>query len=176
MTFGPRALVAFAASVAIVLGQVPLVVAAPTSLSKVTGRVFATDLVTPAASLTVQAIPDGAKEPAGTTQTDAKGRFRLSDLPAGRYLLLLSDASGSPVAATPVVTRAGERQDLTLALPDRKPGETATAPGAALKGGLWAWLSSPVGATVALVGGAVVLAAGAKSATDSDDEPPVSQR
>jgi hypothetical protein len=168
-------------SVAMILANAPLAVAAPASMSKVTGRVFGTDLVTPATALTVQAIPDGAKEPAGTTTTDERGRFRLSGLPAGRYLLLLVDAAGTPVAATPVVTRAGERQDLTLALPDRKAGETATAPaqagGAAAKTGFWAWLSGPVGATAVLVGGALVLAAGANSVTDNDDaEPPVSAR
>jgi hypothetical protein len=67
---------------------------------------------------------------------------------------------------------------VTLALPDLRPGESATAPAAAEKAGIFAWLSTPLGATVAIVAAAAVLAAGAHQLTkdkkDNVQEFPVS--
>ncbi len=156
-------------------GPLPVALAAPASSSSaVTGRVFQPNLTAPAADLTVQAYPDGAKAPVASVTTDAKGRFELNALPAGHYVLLLSNKQG-PVAATKIETREGTRQELTLALPDRKPGEGSMAPAAA-HGGFAAWLATPVGATVAVVATAVVVSVGAHQITKDDNktEPPVS--
>ncbi len=156
-------------------GPLPAAFAAPsTTPSAVVGRVFQPNLVSPAADLTVQAYPDGAKAPVASVTTDAKGRFELHALPAGHYVLLLSTKQG-PVAATKIETREGTREELTLALPDRKPGEGSMAPGAT-HGGFAAWLATPVGATVAVVATAVVVSVGAHQITKDDNksEPPVS--
>jgi hypothetical protein len=162
---------------ALVLGPIPASLSAP-ALTRISGRVFDHDLVTPAADLTVQAIPENAKAPLASGQTDHRGRFRLQGLPADNYILLLSDAAGAPVAAARVETRTASSRIVTLALPETPPeGAAPPAGGSASKPsekkgtvekkhrGILAWISTPVGATVALVAGAVVLAAIANQAT-----------
>lgn len=150
---------------ALLLGPVPSALAAP-SHGNIGGRIFGQDLVSPAEGLTVQAIPDGAKAPVASTRTDKRGSFELSRLPAGAYIILFSNAKGEPVAATRVAAKAGEAQTLTLAVPDRKPGEAATAPGQSEK-----WINTPQGATTVVVVAAILLALGAKQLVDDDDVP-----
>jgi hypothetical protein len=150
-----------APALALALAVAPsLALAAPALSSAVSGRILAADLKTPAAGLSVQAVPDGAKEPLARATTDARGRFQLEGLPAGRYLLVLYDAQGAPLAAAPIVAEQAT-MSVTLALP--KPG--TLAPGqaegekkddekkddkeaaAATKSGFSAWVSSPTGAS-----------------------------
>lgn len=176
MTLRPKGSVALLLCMALVLSTLPvsLAVSAPSGIA---GRVFREDLVTPAANLGVKAIPDGAKDVLAEARTDAKGRFALAGLPAGAYLLLLTDPKGTPLAATRLTTRVGERSDLTLALPDQTPGQNPAAPGQSQTPRV-PWISTTLGATVVLVGAAIVLVAGAKSVTDNDKspgQPPVSE-
>ena len=155
-----------------------LALAAPAQSSAVSGRIFAADLKTPAAGLSVQAVPDGAKEPLARATTDARGRFQLQGIPAGRYLLVLYDAQGAALAAAPIVAEKAA-MSVTLALPkpgSLAPGQTGEAPKeesegeAATKSGFAAWISSPSGATIALLAGATLVAIGADQLTDDDTD------
>jgi hypothetical protein len=173
-----------APALAIALAVAPsLALAAPALSSAVSGRILAADLKTPAAGLSVQAVPDGAKEPLARATTDARGRFQLEGLPAGRYLLVLYDAQGAPLAAAPIVAEQAT-MSVTLALP--KPG--TLAPGqaegekkddekkddkeaaAATKSGFSAWVSSPTGATIVLLASAILVAVGADQLTNDDTD------
>ncbi len=160
-----------------------LVIAAPAAATiNLDGRVFAADRTTPAAGLTVQAVPDGAKEPRAQTTTDRTGRFHLLGMPAGEYLLVLLDASGTPLAAA-AVTAEGPASSVVLALPgtdplapafasDENQEEQATAePGDdSDDSGFAVWVSSPVGATITLVAAATILAVGARQLTKDDND------
>ncbi len=152
--------------------------AAPALSSAVSGRIFAADLKTPAAGLSVQAVPDGAKEPVARATTDLRGRFQLQEIPAGRYLLVLYDPQGAPLAAAPLVAEKAA-MSITLALPkpgSLAPGETQEAPPgesnveAATKSGFSTWVSSPVGATVVLLASATIVAVGADQLTNDDTD------
>jgi hypothetical protein len=155
-----------------------LVIAAPATTSSVSGRVYAADLKTPAAGLTVQAVPDGAKEALARSTTDARGRFQLQGLPAGKYLLVLLDEAGTPLAAAPHVM-AQANSSVTLALPppgalapaqseEKKEGEPETKKSE--KSGFATWVSTPAGATIVLVASAVLVAWGADQLTDDDPD------
>jgi hypothetical protein len=152
--------------------------AAPELSSAVSGRVFAADLKTPAAGLSVQAVPDGAKEPLARATTDLRGRFQLQEIPAGRYLLVLFDAQGVPLAAAPIVAEKAATT-ITLALPEPDslaPGQAEEAPKdetnveAGAKSGFSTWVSSPVGATVVLLASATIVAVGADQLTNDDTD------
>jgi len=130
----------------------------------------------------VQAVPDGAKEPLARAMTDARGRFQLQGIPAGRYLLVLYDAQGAALAAAPIVAEKAA-MSVTLALPkpgSLAPGQTEEAPeddSDGEKSGFSTWISSPAGATIALLAGATLIAIGADQLTDDDtdtDEIPAS--
>lgn len=168
---------------ALALATAPtLVNAAPVAAtSRLGGRIFAADRRTPAAGLTVQAVPEGAKEPRSETTTDRTGRFQLHGVPAGEYLLVMLDASGTPIAAAPV-TAAGPGTDVVLALPapnslapaveeeeeDEGTSEEQGEDGG--RSGFAVWVSTPTGATITLVSAATLLAIGAKQLTDDDDD------
>jgi hypothetical protein len=175
MSHRNRTLLTLTLMSSLLLGQLPAALAAPAlASSRIVGLVLARDMVAPASDLTVQAFPDGAKAPVASTATDDKGRFSLEGLPAGSYILLLSNREG-PVAAARIATRAGQKETVTLALPDHRPGEGTLAPAA--MGGFAAWIATPLGATISAVGVAVVLAAGAHQITKNDNsgqEQPVS--
>ena len=148
----------------IVIGISPLAVfAAPTAASSIRGVVYQPDFRTPVADLAIQVFAEGTAEPLVKTSTDAKGRFRLADLPEGNYMLLLRDETGEPVAKAPITARAGQSSDVTLALPGA--GENATAPASA-----GTFLSGPLGATLALVGTAVIVAVVGDELTDDNPE------
>lgn len=172
-----RNLLALALAFALALAP-SFALAAPALSSAVSGRIFAADLKTPAAGLSVQAVPDGAQEPVARATTDARGRFQLQGIPAGSYLLVLFDAQGTPLAAAPIVAEKAA-MSITLALPKPDPlapGQTDEAkkdpPAAepATKSGFAAWVSSPVGATVVLLGSAIVVAVGADQLTNDDTD------
>lgn len=152
-----------------------LALAAPVQSSAVSGRIFAADLRTPVAGLSVQAVPNGAKEPLARATTDARGRFQLQGIPAGRYLLVLYDAQGAALAAAPIVAEKAA-MSVTLALPEAgslAPGQTGAAPGdetPAEKDGFSAWISSPTGATIALLAGAILIAIGTDQLTNDDTD------
>ena len=97
------------------------------------------------------------------------GRFELAALPAGYYDLLISDAKGQPLATARVMAKAGEKTTVTMALPDRKPGESAAAP-AAGEG----FLSTPTGKVTVIVGAAIILAVAANSLVKDNSSSPVS--
>ena len=163
-------LVTVAIAAALFLGPVPTAMATPSSAdARLAGRVFDKDLVTPAASLTVAATSLGAKAPAASSRTDKDGRFELAALPAGYYDLLISDAKGQPLATARVMAKAGEKTTVTMALPDRKPGESAAAP-AAGEG----FLSTPTGKVTVIVGAAIILAVAANSLVKDNSSSPVS--
>jgi hypothetical protein len=172
-----RNLLAVALAFALALAP-SLALAAPEHSSAVSGRVFAADLKTPAAGLSVQAVPDGAKEPLARATTDPRGRFQLQEIPAGHYLLVLYDAQGAPLAAAPIVAEKAA-MSITLALPEPgslAPGQTEEpkkdepATEAAPKSGFSTWVSSPVGATVVLLASATIIAVGADQLTNDDTD------
>lgn len=163
-------LVALTLALCLVLGQVPCswANAAPTRIS---GRVFASNLVSPAANLTVQAVREGEKVVLTQAITDKNGRFTMSGMEAGPLVLVFLDRQGQPLAATKVTAKTGENSEVTLALPD----PSKQAPAAAGTHGIWAWLSTPAGATAAVVASAVVLGVAANQVTKTNSEqPPVS--
>ena len=142
------------------------------------GRVFASDLETPLAGVSVQLAPEGEKRLVAETMTDDAGRFTLDGLEKRLYTVVLLDQQARPLAAARV--DLAEHQEIALALPEARPGEGAAAPAqSGGGGGILAWLSTPVGATVALVAGATVVAVAADSLTDDNPEredlPPVSE-
>jgi hypothetical protein len=178
-----RTLLALALAFAVAVAP-SVALAAPASASAVSGRIFAADLKTPAAGLSVQALPDGAKEPVARTTTDLQGRFAMQGLPAGRYLLVLYDAQGSPLAAAPLVADKAA-MTVTLALPAADvlaPGQTAEGEkkeegekkgdeaAATTRSGFSAWVSSPTGATIVLLASAVVIAVAADQLTNDDTD------
>lgn len=134
------------------------------------GRVFEADLETPMAGVSVQVTDQAKRELLAKAVTDDEGRFHLEGLEARAYTLVLLDADSQPLAAAEV--DVARHSEVALAVPEARPGEGQAAPGqsGATGGGIAAWLASPVGATVALVAGATVVAVAAESATD-DDEP-----
>ena len=163
-----------AVTLAFALALAPsFVLAAPALSSAVSGRVFAADLKTPAAGLSVQAVPDGAKEPVARATTDLRGRFQLQEIPAGHYLLVLYDAQGAPLAAAPLVAEKAAML-ITLALPEPgslAPGQTDEPPTEPTpRSGFSTWVSSPVGATVVLLASATVVAVGADQLTNDDTD------
>jgi hypothetical protein len=178
-----RTLLALALAFAIAVAP-SVALAAPASASAVSGRIFAADLRTPAAGLSVQALPDGAREPVARATTDIQGRFALQGLPAGRYLLVLYDAQGTPLAAAPLVAdKAAMTVALALPAPDAlAPAQTAEGEtkkddekkdeeaAATTKSGFSAWVSSPTGATVVLLASAVVVAVAADQLTNDDTD------
>ncbi len=152
---------------ALVIGPVAPGFAGPAASAALEGRVLSPDLSRPMADLSVSLIPEGANEPTTRTTTDAKGRFGLQGLAAGRYILLLESAAGQPVAAAPVEAIAGERQRITLALPAVSPAATGDEGG---KSGFGRWISTPVGATITAVLAAVIVAVAVDQAIGDDDE------
>lgn len=143
------------------LFPVPAALAAPAA-ARIEGRVFDTDLVSPAAGLAVQAYAEGAKAPLVTALTGKDGRFRLGAVPAGNYVLVLADGAGKPLAAAPVATKSGQRAKVNLAL----------APAQSSTGGQKGFFQSTGGAIVTIVASAVVLALLADSLLDEDEAPP----
>lgn len=150
-----------------------LALSAPAPSSAVSGRVFTADLKTPAVGLSVQAVPDGAKDPLVRATTDARGRFQLQGIPAGRYLLVLSDAQGTPLAAAPL-TADKPAMSVTLALPKAgslAPGQSETpAEETEVESGFGTWISSPTGATVTLLAATILVAVGVDQLTDDDTD------
>ncbi|GAB4371070.1 MAG: hypothetical protein Kow0062_06320 [Acidobacteriota bacterium] len=150
---------------ALAIGPVAPTLAAPTPAPAVLeGRVLSPDLSEPMPDLAVSAIPEGAKEPVARAATDEKGRFAFEGLAAGRYILLLESAPGTPVAAAPVEALAGKRQRITLALPAVAPAQAGG------KGGFGAWVSTPVGATITAVVSAIIVGVLVDSALGDDEE------
>ena len=189
MTLRPRSLLACVLTLALILGQIPAVFAAPAASSRISGRVFETDLITPAADLLVQAYPEGQPAPLAAGRTDEKGRFLLKGLPAGSFVVLLVTEQGQALAATRVQMNNDEHRKLLLALPQEsaekppesaekppevgeKPPEGAEAATPAKKGGILSWMSTPVGATVTIVAAALVLSVAADELTSSSPPPP----
>lgn len=175
-----RSMLALALACALAVAP-SLALAAPALSSAVSGRIVAADLRTPAAGLSVRAVPDGAKDPLAQATTDARGRFQLQGIPAGRYLLVLHDAQGAPLAAAPIVAEQAA-MTVTLALPapgtlapgqtegEKKDDEKKDEAEAATKSGFATWVSSPAGATIVLLASAVVVAVGADQLTDDDTD------
>ena len=89
-----------------------------TGSSTLEGRVFQSDLKTPAPDLGVQVIPSGSEKVAATGSTDSRGHFEIANVPAGEILLVLVDGTGRAVGASRIDTRAAPSRALTLALPD----------------------------------------------------------
>ena len=182
MNLRPRSLLACVLTLALILGQIPAVLAAPAANSRISGRVFETDLITPAADLVVQAYPEGKPAPLAAGRTDEKGRFLLKGLPAGSFVVLLVTEQGQALAATRVQMNNDEHKKLLLALPQEsaekppeggeKPPEGAEAATPAKKGGILSWMSTPVGATVTIVAAALVLSVAADELTSSTPPPP----
>lgn len=172
MTTKSRRTLAVLLTLALSMGSL-VVFAAPTESSTIRGRVFTPDFEAPVADVSVQLFQKGAEQPLAQAATDTKGRFRLADLPAGAYLLIMFDASGAPLASAAVTAQAGQSSEIALALPGA--GETSLAPA---KAAFLGWLSGPVGATVALVGVATVVAFVADDVTadnpEREDLPPIS--
>ena len=160
----------------VALGQLSVFAAPSTDITAVKGRVFASDLRTPVPGLQIQAVPQGAEEAVARVMTDQRGRFTLSDLPAGKYTLVLYDEQGSALATAPINAQAGHGNDIALALPAVSPGESAAAPAASKAA---AWLTTPAGATVALTTTALIFAVVADDVSGSNpsrkDLPPPSQ-
>ncbi len=175
-----RSMLALALACALAVAP-SLALAAPALSSAVSGRIVAADLRTPAVGLSVRAVPDGAKEPLAQATTDARGRFQLQGIPAGRYLLVLYDAQGAPLAAAPIVAEKAT-MTVTLALPapgtlapgqtegEQKDDEKKDEAAVATKSGFSAWVSSPTGATIVLLASAVLVAVGADQLTDDDTD------
>ena len=173
-----RSMLALALAFALAVAP-SLALAAPALSSAVSGRIFAADLKTPAAGLSVQAVPEGAKEPLARATTDARGRFQLQGIPAGRYLLVLYSGQGEPLAAAPIVAEQ-PAMSVTLALPppgSLAPGQTEETPKkedssteAAPKSGFSTWVSSPTGATIVLLASAILVAVGADQLTNDDTD------
>jgi hypothetical protein len=155
------------------------VVAAPQAAERsLDGRVFAADLKTPLAGVSVQVTDQQERQLLAQTVTDDEGRFRVDGLDARTYTIVLVDEQSTPLAAAEV--DVARHEQVSLAVPEVRPGEAGTAPAQASGGGgLLAWLSTPVGATVAMVAGAAVVAVSADSLTDDNPEredlPPVSE-
>lgn len=164
MRFRTIKTLSLALAVSLILGQAPLL-AAPAA--RIEGRVFGADLKTPVANYGVQAYERGSKTPAATTTTGKDGRFRLDSVPAGNYVLVLADGQGHAIAAAEVAAKDGVRSSVTLALPDKKPGEGRLAP--AQSGG--GFFGTTGGAILTIVGSAVVLALAADSLVDDDETP-----
>lgn len=191
MNFRLRSLLACVLALALILGQIPAVLAAPAANARISGRVFETDLTTPAADLVVQAYPEGRPAPLAAGRTDEKGRFLLKGLPAGSFVVLLVTEQGQALAATRVQMNNDEHKKLLLALPQEtgekppegaeKPPEAGEKPPAEAeaaapeeKTGILSWMSTPLGATVTIVAAALVLAVVADELTsDSPPPPPV---
>lgn len=172
LTSGRRCLAALLTLV-LAAGHAGVVLAGPAP-STLKGRLFTSDLIHPAEGVTIQVVPEGAARPAAAATTDPRGRFTFSRLPAGNLLLVLSDRRGTPLAAAQVKAIAGQTQTVTLALPgpqDAVPNPLAPAAGG---GGFLGFLATPLGATVAIVAGALVVSAVADSASDAKNEPPSS--
>jgi hypothetical protein len=150
--------------------------AVPAHSTAVRGRVFATDMATPLAGMTVQAFPEGSAVAVAEALTDGSGRFRLAGLQPGQHLLLLSDPAGEAVAAAEVTALAGTEQVMALALPDDDETEGAeggsTADQQPEEGRFAAWLKTPLGATITVVATAIALAALADSITDDNERVP----
>ncbi len=157
----------FALLLTLAVSAAPCLLASPVETSHIHGRVFAPDFRTPVPNLAVEAYTKVSAEPVAKAVSDEKGRFELPGLRHGEYMLVLRDASGTALAAAPVATEAGRPAELTLALPAVRPGEQPVAP-AATGGG--SWLSTPIGATVALVLTATLVAVAADELTDDDPE------
>ena len=111
-----------------------------TGSSTLEGRVFQSDLKTPAPDLGVQVIPSGSEKVAATGSTDSRGHFEIANVPAGEILLVLVDGTGRAVGASRIDTRAAPSRALTLALPDPEarlaPAKTEDD-GEASKSGFW---------------------------------------
>jgi broad specificity phosphatase PhoE len=163
--------------VALVVAPATVTAAPKEAGETLAGRVFASDLETPLAGVSVQLAPKGEQQLAAETVTDEAGRFAVEGLERGLYTVVLLDEQATPLAAAHV--DLAQHQEIALALPEARPGEGAAAPAQQSQGGIKAWLSTPVGATVALVAGATVVALAADSLTDDNPEredlPPVSE-
>jgi hypothetical protein len=185
MTTPARRFTVLGLAMALLLGSLASL-AAPDLTTTVRGRVFDSDLTTPLRGMTVQAFPEGSAEADARVVTDDSGRFVLNGLGDGAYLLLLSDETGTPVAAAEIATRAGLEQVVALALPDDVdpkgaegsskdvPGEDKGKDAAKDKakgsegGRFQKWLSTPLGATIGIVVSAVALSTFADSITDDN--------
>lgn len=141
--------------------------AAPSAPADLAGRIFDSDFRTPATGLTVQALAEGEKTPTASASTDDAGRFRLADVPRGDYTLVFLDEAGTARAATRVEAGTRQGEHLMLALPEVAPGQTEEEDD---DGGILAWISSPTGATITMVAGAVVLAVLVDEAVGDDDD------
>jgi hypothetical protein len=140
--------------------------AAPSAPADLAGRIFDSDFRSPATGLTVQALAEGEKTPTASASTDDAGRFRLADVPRGDYTLVFLDEAGTARAATRVEAGTRQGEHLMLALPEVAPGQTEEDD----DGGILAWISSPTGATITMVAGAVVLAVLVDEAVGDDDD------
>lgn len=171
-----RHFLAFLLTFILVFGPSSLLLASPEiAQGTLKGRLFAADLVHPAPEVIVQAVQEGSKTPLATTKTDAQGRFSFSRVPVGDVLLVLSQKEGTPLAAAVVSAQAGKTRTITLALPDPKnAGAGPLTPAVAHGKGFAAFFSTPLGATVAILAGAIIVGGVAESSTDSADEPPSS--
>jgi hypothetical protein len=167
---------------ALVVAPLTVVAAPQTADRSLDGRVFSADLRTPLAGVFVQVTDQDERELLVETVTDDAGRFRVDGLDARTYTIVLLDEQSTPLAAAEV--DVARHEQVSLAVPEARPGEAGTAPAQAGGGGggggrILAWLSTPVGATVAMVAGAAVVAVTADSLTDDNPEredlPPVSE-
>ena len=158
-----RPILALVLTLALSVG--PLAFALPGETTSLEGRVFLSDLKTPAGTLDVQVIPAGSEKAAVVGETDSKGHFALSEVPRGDMLLVLLDEAGKPVGASRINTKVGPTQPLTLAL---APANTEEEDDDDERGGFWKWVSTPAGATIALL----VVGAGTAVLVDDllDDE------
>lgn len=168
MKYRIRPRISLLLAIALAFAPIAAVAAPQPDSASLSGRVFAADFKTPLAGIDVQLVPQGEKRLAAETFTDESGRFAVDGLPVGVYTVVLIDENFSPLAAAEIDLSVHE--EVSLAVPEARPGEAAAAPAqAGGGGGFLAWLSTPLGATVALVAGATVVAIGADSLTD--DEP-----
>lgn len=163
-----RPILAIVLTLALSAGQ--LVFALPSETTTLEGRVFLSDLKTPAGALDLQVIPEGSEKAAVVGATDERGHFELSEVPRGDVLLVLLDEVGKPVGATRIDTKVGPSQPLTLALAPAQ----AEDDGDESRGGFWKWVSTPAGATIALL----VVGAGTAVLVDEllDDDETVEDR
>jgi hypothetical protein len=136
--------------------------------AKLHGTVAAPD-GTPIQGARVHAMHPGSETVLTSAATTSDGRFVLEGLPQGTHQLAVELADGIYSVASPVELSAGEWRQLNLLVAtDAAPATRADA--APQAPGLAAVWSSPLMATLVVVGAAVGVGAILDSATSNDDD------
>jgi hypothetical protein len=99
-------------------------------------------------------------------RTDDTGAFVLSDLPPASYELAVEKEGGLYVVGAPVQLAPGQTRDVQVAIHPQAAPDPKTASAKNKKKG---FLDSPLMATFAIIGGAVVVGALISAADDADE-------